>query len=649
MLDWLACSIVKISGAALCRMPPGAAVRIGAWLGTLGYCLQPKRRRIGVANVLAAFDGRVTIDRARAIVRSSFRELGSGMLELLRLPVIDRAYIDRYVRIEGLEHYERALASGRPVILLTGHFGNWELTSIASAVIGHPIVALAREQRALPGLYRLLVSYRESKGTRIIHKGGAMKRLIAALDAAQPVGIVGDQASRRGVWVDFFGRPALFSTGPYVLAHRRGAQIIPGFIHRVGGPRHRIVIGPPFDLSASGKEADAVQAGAERFAGSLRRHIEEDPGQWLWMHKRWKHTTARRVLVISDGKAGHAKQSRALVEALAEARPGVSARTVVIRFRSRAARVWCTLWSLLAPGGWGADGCLRLTLTAESSRVLRASYADLVLSCGSTTAPVALLWRAVLGAKAAAIMTPAPVPPRRFDLVIAPRHDVHAGARNVVRIDGAISRLGEETLTRARERLASHPGFRRPAARAHEGPMIALLVGGNTPEHELSAAFAESLAGHVLGICEELGGGCLVTTSRRTPPPAERALEARLRRHPACRLLVLASRDPLEQTMEGILGMADLVIVTGESISMVSEACASGRRVLVVEPPRRDGRTGGAAKSRRFLSTLEAEGYLAVHPVPELAHAARRALRDARPVKPLDNLTPARDALARLL
>src|SRR3989338_2903493 len=324
MLDWLACLLVRVVGGALCRLPPAAAVWVGERLGDLASWLQPKRTQAGLMNLRAAFDGALPPEEAGRLIRRCYRQLGAGLMELLRLPVMDRAYVDRYISVEGRRHFEQAMAGGRPVILLTGHYGNWELSSIAAALHGYPIVALARAQQKLPKLYRLLVSYRESKGCTIVHKGGAMKRLIAALDTRRLVGIVGDQASRQGLLVDFFGRPALFATGPFALAHSKDALILPAFMHRVRGPFHRLVIEPPISLRRELPEAEAVRQGISEFAAVLTRHILEDPAQWLWMHKRWKHTPARRALVLSDGKLGHLKQSLAVVEALRDSSPRLS-------------------------------------------------------------------------------------------------------------------------------------------------------------------------------------------------------------------------------------------------------------------------------------------------------------------------------------
>jgi KDO2-lipid IV(A) lauroyltransferase len=651
MIDWLACLVVRAISACCCLLPPEAAVWIGERFGELAMLLRPARTRIGQANLRAAFDGaRAPGDAARDI-RECYRQLGAGFVEMLRLPVIDRAYIDRYITIEGRGRFDSAMASGRPVILLTAHFGNWELGSITAALSGYPVVALARAQDKFPRLYRLLVSFRESKGCRIVHKGGAMKRLITALRGGQLIGIVGDQASRQGIWVDFFGRPALFATGPFDLAHSKGALILQAFIHRVRGPYHRVIIEQAFEVSRALPRAEALRQGAERFAATLERHIRRQPGHWLWMHKRWKHTPSRRALVLSDGKMGHVKQSLAVVSVLGERRPGLTHTVVDVRYRNRAARLAALCWAG-AVGGKGAERCLSWTLTPESAGALLSRYADVIISCGSSLAPVNLLWSTENRAKSIVIMNPAPLPLSRFDLVIAPRHDQLPPRANLVPVAGALAKPSAEP-DRASAHLRAHPRFRgasEPSASPHRHPVAAVLIGGDTADYALDAAFLEQVAQGVQTACGVADGWYLMTTSRRTAPAAERRLAQYVEGDARCRLLLLASRDRLDGTMDGLLASADVIVVTGESISMVSEACASGRRVVVVRPPRRRSRRGWpTAKHDRFLAGLAREGQIVLSAVSDLPHAIRHALADTAPPKRLDNLAAVRTAAEKLL
>jgi len=623
-------------------------VWLGERLGETAYWLQPRRTRIGLLNLRAAFDGRWQPAEARRIIRACYRQLGAGILELLRLPVMDRAYVDRYITVSGRASFDAALAAGRPVMLLTGHYGNWELSSIVAALSGAPVVALARAQNKFPRLYRLLVSYRESKGCTIVHKGGAMRRLIAALEAGQPVGIVGDQATRQGVLVELFGRPALFATGPFDLAYAKGAVVLPVFIRRIRGAHHHIMVDPAIAVDRSLSQEHAIRQSITRFAAALTHHVTEDPSQWLWMHKRWKHTPARRVLVLSDGKLGHVKQSLGVVEAFRESGLSVSHQVVEIRYRHRAARALALLWSWLLPRA-GAARCLSAVLEPAAAEALLGRYADVVVSCGASLGPVNLLWAAENRAKSVTVMNPAPLPLGRFHLVIAPRHDRLPERANVVRIAGAVNRVREEDLARAGERLRAHPKFRLPAGLTGRSPAVAVFIGGETDHQTVTAAFAEALIAQVQAGTEAAGGWYLATTSRRTSPAVERLLAERLHRDGRCGFLVLASRDSLDGTLEGMLGLARVAVVTGESVSMVSEACASGRAVLVVEPPLRGRRRAALTKPQRFLRRLQEDGFARIVPVPELGATLRRLLADPHPAKRLDDFDTVCQAVRRLL
>jgi mitochondrial fission protein ELM1 len=179
-------------------------------------------------------------------------------------------------------------------------------------------------------------------------------------------------------------------------------------------------------------------------------------------------------------------------------------------------------------------------------------------------------------------------------------------------------------------------------------PVVSVFIGGDTSDFELTADFADALASAVQAACESVGVDYLVTTSRRTPGDIERRLDRRLEPDPRCRLLLRAGHDPLDGTMEGMLGAADVAVVTGESISMVSEACASGRRVLVVPLPRRASKHRGTTKTEWFLSELSREGRARVVSVPELAEAIPPALKEG-PGAPLQTMQAVSAAISRLL
>ncbi|HBH96165.1 MAG TPA: hypothetical protein DDX89_00005, partial [Candidatus Omnitrophica bacterium] len=231
-----------------------------------------------------------------------------------------------------------------------------------------------------------------------------------------------------------------------------------------------------------------------------------------------------------------------------------------------------------------------------------------------------------------------------------PAHDRVARRGPIVRIPGALTAVTEEELALAGERLSRHPQFRAQDTILRGGErVVSVLLGGDTRHYELTTTFVDGLIQQVLQACDAVDGVCLVTSSRRTPPDVERLLQQRLDRHPRCRMVLLASRDPLNGTSEGMLGLARVVVVTGESISMVTEACASGRPVLVVDPPLRKAGWGRVTKPQRYVRQLARDGYAKPLFLRELNQAIQRAVAQPRATLRLDAYAAVRDAVARLL
>lgn len=648
MLDSAACWLVKTVGDFFCRLPPIWAIRFGSGLGRLICRFRGKRVHVGVLNLLAAYDGTMTALEAQKIARQSFRQLIAGVFELLRLPVMDAAYGERYLHVDDMRPLEKAWETGRPVILLTGHYGNWELSSIKSALIGKPMVELARSQKNFPKLYALLVSYRESKGNRVVHKGSGLKHLIRALDNGEMVGIVGDQASRSGQLVNFFGRRAYFATGPFSLAYDKNALIMPAFIRREKGPYHRIYFEPLIDPRQEENRDEAVLQGVKQFAAGLEKQIKAAPAQWLWMHKRWKHTPSRRVLVLTDGKMGHQKQSEVVGRAIEEQSDQVLRRTVSVAYRSRFRRTLVTAVSTWWPKQ-SIPRLLQWALTLDSAQAVTSAYADIIISAGSQCTPINALWSRFNHAKAITLMNPAPVPRRCFDLIIAPAHDRLPQAPNIVAIQGALARITDQELHQAAEDLKAHPGYRNADSSQPARSQLAVFLGGDTDDYVFTIAFAKDLLEQLLLVCEKQGADLLLTTSRRTPKHVTDFLERQLAQSDRCRFFLNASRGRLEGTFMGMLGTADVCVVTAESISMITETCSSGKPVVVVPPPLKQSGHTLSMRHQTFLQNLQEGGFILMSPLSELAFNTERTLTNKKTIRPLDNFTVVRDSIQKVI
>jgi len=276
-------------GWALAHLPHRPGLWVGRRLGDLAYWLLPRRRAVALENLARAFGQARTHRERRRLCRESFRHLGMTLVEastfFFRPPAILLSRVDA----EGTDHLKAAMAQGRGALLLTAHFGNWELLAAAHVQTGYLLSVVARPLDS-PLLDRFVTRFREGGGLEVIAKRHAARRVLEALRRGGMVGILLDQnASRReGVFVPFFGELACTSRSLAVLALSSGAPVLPVFIHREAGGRHRIVIEPAVPPPVTGDREQDIRAFTAAFARIMESTIRQWPEQWLWMHRRWK-------------------------------------------------------------------------------------------------------------------------------------------------------------------------------------------------------------------------------------------------------------------------------------------------------------------------------------------------------------------------
>jgi len=183
---------------------------------------------------------------------------------------------------------DQARAAGAGVVVVSGHFGNWELMGASIAILGYPAsYVVTRQENEL--VERQMDNLRRSAGIEIIKRRDAAKGVLKALKQNRLVAILSDQdAHEAGAFVPFFGRPASTPRGAALFALRTGAALIFAESYRQGLGRLRVVFDriPMQDLPA---ERDAaVFELVRRFTARLEDAVRRHPQQWFWMHRRWK-------------------------------------------------------------------------------------------------------------------------------------------------------------------------------------------------------------------------------------------------------------------------------------------------------------------------------------------------------------------------
>ncbi len=274
-------------------MPFRAALWIARRLGEITYYAVYPRTRVALEQIARAMPA-VSSSERRGIIREMYRQFAQGVVEFLRLPdMVATGQLDRLVSVEGEEFLRDAHEQGKGVLVLTAHFGNFELLATFFAAHGYQVNLVTRRLRN-GVLDRFWAEQRRRLKIRAIFKEQSLKEVIGRLRRNEGMGYVLDQnmGIDQGVFVDFFGRRACTLTAPAVLAKRFGSPVVPVFIARdpLDPTRHRIVFEPPLAFESRGADkgdADILEH-TQRYTAIIERHVRERPDHWIWIHKRWK-------------------------------------------------------------------------------------------------------------------------------------------------------------------------------------------------------------------------------------------------------------------------------------------------------------------------------------------------------------------------
>jgi Kdo2-lipid IVA lauroyltransferase/acyltransferase len=270
------------------RMMPMSMVRgCGTLLGLAAYSLDRGHRRVALDNLAQAFPTRGRSER-RAIARRMFVHFGRLVLEMMKFSTLSHEQMRAHSEIEGEDRVAQAHRQGRGVLFFTGHFGYWEVQSIAHPLRVAPIGVIARPLDN-PFLHTMLERMRTLTGNHVIYRDGAIRKVLRALSSNHGVALLIDQHlhSSDAVYVDFFHRPAATTSALAALALRTGAPVIPVFALPLPRGRYRFVYESPVP-PPSEDSPDAIREFTQRCTDVLEMYVRRDPSMWLWMHRRWR-------------------------------------------------------------------------------------------------------------------------------------------------------------------------------------------------------------------------------------------------------------------------------------------------------------------------------------------------------------------------
>jgi len=267
------------------------ASALGAFIGRhIFYRITPITDRAR-ENLRAAYPGMTAADM-ESIIREMCDNLGRTVAEYPHLDKLKLTGPDPRLEISGNENADAAIARGKGVMFISGHFANWEAMPVMATELGYEGGLVYRPPNN-PFVDRYISRMRAKAGPKIqIGKGAqGTRRIFTLLRRGLAILMLVDQKTEQGVAAPFFGRDAMTTPAPAALALKLGAALLPASNERLKGARFRMTIHPPITFTPSGDHDADVLALTRKINEAMEACVRARPSQWLWIHRRW--TTPR--------------------------------------------------------------------------------------------------------------------------------------------------------------------------------------------------------------------------------------------------------------------------------------------------------------------------------------------------------------------
>jgi len=282
-------------GLNLCSLiikviPDGCLYAFARNIASLAFIFAVKQKRIALESLGIAFGREKSQAEIEGIAKDCFIYMAKSAVELMYL--MDKPLVlKERVEITGRENLDKALAPGRGAILISAHFGNFPLLLGRLAQDGYQVGGIMRPMRDAR-VEKIFLEKRKKFGVKTIYsqpRNECVNNTISALRNNELVFIPIDQNfGTGGVFVNFFGMKAATATGPVVLAQRTKAALVPCFIIRQPGDKHKVVFEPALELREGKDLQDTILVNIQAITNIIESYIRKYPAEWGWIHRRWK-------------------------------------------------------------------------------------------------------------------------------------------------------------------------------------------------------------------------------------------------------------------------------------------------------------------------------------------------------------------------
>lgn len=265
------------------------AQQLGLKLANVFFVILTRRKQIAVDNLRHAFPEKSDAE-ILTIARKAFQNFGITMAELLWFPRITPDVLAQLVKYKNLELMMNRYTQGKGLIMLSGHFGNWELLALATGFVSKiPMTMIAKTQTNL--LVDKIINYHRSLfGNKVVPMELAVREILGALSKGGIVAMIADQsAPKESIFVNFFGKHVATFEGPAVFCLRSGAAMQMGLIIRKPDFSYEVIIEEIQTSDLTEYNEATVHELTQRHTAVLEKYIRLYPEQWMWTHRRWKN------------------------------------------------------------------------------------------------------------------------------------------------------------------------------------------------------------------------------------------------------------------------------------------------------------------------------------------------------------------------
>ena len=282
-------ALVRITVFCVGVLPIRCALSLGAFMGWFAWKVLRIRKKVVLTNLGLAFPEKPR-EELNKIALLSYMNSGRFMIEYARQWKMDQSYIEKHVRIDDPEALE-VLLHEDGAIIITGHFGNWELFGIANKyLLGDVAFLVGRQSNSL--IDEVINHMRSMHGIELYNRRAAVKGVLSSMKRGGYVCWLSDQdAGESGIIVDFFNYPASTPRGAAAFSAKLGVPVFLAALLRIGkGPDHRLVIGEPIRPDGDISREEAERQITQQYTFELERLVRETPELYWWAHRRWKTT-----------------------------------------------------------------------------------------------------------------------------------------------------------------------------------------------------------------------------------------------------------------------------------------------------------------------------------------------------------------------